>query len=244
LAYSQKLPDFLCTQTIRRSVRWPETGMWAPMDTLTVQVTYFRQKESYKLLAHNGRATNQSYAAVAGAVTVGEFGSTLRWIFDPVSHTEFTWDDHAGRRRTAVLRYRVAAGNSRYELVSGTQAVFAGYHGVVEIDPETAQVARVTMAADLPEGFPIRESSTTIEYGPVRLDGRDYFLPVHAEADAADVPRGQPGAKPAGTAVCCDWSRPVPTGPPGPATGLTEYRNQIEFRGYKRFAVDSRLIAQ
>ena len=244
LAYSRTLPDFLCTQTIHRSIRYQQNGVWAPVDTLTVQVTYSQQKESYKLLLDNGRATDRSYAAIAGATTVGEFGSTLRWIFDPASQAQFTWNDRPGPHHTSVLAYRVAAGNSRYELISGTQATFAGYHGTVDIDPQTARVLRATMVADLPEGFPIRKSSTTIVYGDVRLDGQEYFLPVHAEADAADVPHGQAAGNTPGTPVCCDWSRPFPVRPPGGAPALTGYRNQIDFRGYKRFTVDSRLIAQ
>lgn len=217
--------------------------MWTPLDTLTVQVTYSQQRESYKLLLHNGQATNQSYEAVAGATTAGEFGSMLRWIFDPASHTEFAWQDRAGPHHAAVLRYQVGVNNSRYEVMSGTQATFAGYHGVVDIDPQTGQVLRATMVADLPKDFPIRESSTTVEYGLIRLDGRDYFLPVHAEADAADVPHGTSlGATQAPTA-CCDWSRAVPSRR-FDATAVTSYRNQITFRGYKRFTVDSRLVAQ
>ncbi|HTX35034.1 MAG TPA: hypothetical protein VME43_08430 [Bryobacteraceae bacterium] len=243
LAYSRTLPDFLCTQMIRRSVRWQENGMWTPVDTLTVQVTYSQQRESYKLLQRNGQATNQSYEAVAGATTVGEFGSMLRWIFDPASHTEFAWQDRAGPHHAAVLHYQVGVNNTRYEVVSGTQATFAGYHGVVDIDPQTAQVLRATMVADLPKDFPIRESSTTVEYGLVKLDGRDYFLPVHAEADAADVPHDVSPQVSAPPTACCDWSRAVSSRRPA-ATGLTSYRNQITFRGYKRFTVDSHLIAQ
>lgn len=227
LAYSRSLPDFLCIETIRRDVNFRGPA-WVDMDTLTVQVTYFHEKESYKLLQKSGHATEQSYDSVAGATTAGEFGSTLRWIFDSESQTEFQFE-RSGRRRSAIFRYRVSAANSRYKLVSGLQSTVVGYHGEVEIDPGSAYVVRVTMVADIPRGFPIRESATTVEYGSVSLDGREYLLPVHAEVEAADVPHGAAD----------------PSLPPFPsATPETRYRNRIDFRGYRRFTVDSHLIPQ
>jgi hypothetical protein len=222
LAYSRTLPNFICTQTIRRTMRWKDSDIWASLDTLTVQVTYAQQKETYKLLQRNGHSTSQSYESVAGAISAGEFGSTLRWIFDPSSQTEFRWKGASGSPRRAVFEYRVSPENSRYKLVSGISEIVAGYHGAVEIDPETAHVLHVAMIADLPTNFPIRKSGAAVDYGAVRLDGADYLLPIHAQVDAADVPHGEMGPQP----------------------HITDYRNFIDFRAYRKFTVDSRLVNQ
>jgi hypothetical protein len=224
LNYSKTLPDFLCTQDIRRYVDPRSRSVWLPIDTLTVQVSYFRQNETYKLVQQSGRPAEQSYESVAGISTRGEFGSTLRWIFDPASQTEFEWKAVAriGGYHTSVYAYRVDAAHSRYKLSSGDLSVVAGYHGRVYIVPGTNQVLRITTVADIPDRFPIRESTATVDYSYVQVDGREYLLPVRAETQAAGKQLGS-------------------TPPSSPLTPLTRYRNVTEFRSYRKFAVDSQL---
>jgi hypothetical protein len=224
LNYSQTLPDFLCTQDIRRYVDWRSRNVWVPVDTLTVQVSFFRQNETYKLVQQSGRPAVQSYESIAGVSTRGEFGSTLRWVFDPASKTDFESKGAAriAGHNTSVYAYRVDAAQSRYKLSAGDSAVIAGYHGRVFIEPATNQVLRVTTVADIPARFPIRESTATVDYNYVQVDGREYLLPVRAETQAAEMPpgAGRPGFRP---------------------TPLTRYRNVTEFRSYRKFAVDSQL---
>src|SRR5206468_6962994 len=71
LSYSKRLPDFICTQVTRRYAA-PKPGTryggrsdsqpgWQALDTLQIRLSYFQQKEDYKLILHNNTVSNQDY---------------------------------------------------------------------------------------------------------------------------------------------------------------------------------------
>ena len=80
--YTSKLPDFICTEQVERSDRISQTNM--KVDRLTIQLTYFGQKEKQKLVAMNGQKTEQHLESLDGLITGGEFrqpsvgGSSIR----------------------------------------------------------------------------------------------------------------------------------------------------------------------
>ena len=248
LHYSQWLPNLICTEFIRRDISQGAANHWNFVDTLTAQVTYFDRKESYQLVAHNQHSAHQRLENMAGAISKGEFGSMLRWIFEPEARAEFEWQT-AGtvhRRPVQVFAYRVDASNSRLELAALSHSAFPPFHGRVSIDALTSQVLRVTAEVDMPENFPIRESSIEIEYDWSEINGTRYLVPVRAEARMAEnlavpVPRSAPrgSASPPLSCVSCD-PRPA-VAERGPAVILTRYRNRIEFRNYRKFTTDSTL---
>ena len=104
LNYSKSLPNFLSTQVVRRyqagapgsryAARYSEPS-WQQVDLLTLRLSYFEQKEEYKLIMHNNSPTTQDYKSVGGATSTGEFGSLLREIFEPRTHARFEWDGWA-----------------------------------------------------------------------------------------------------------------------------------------------------
>jgi len=69
--YTSKLPDFICTEQVERSDRISQTNM--KVDRLTIQLTYFGQKEKQKLIAMNGQKTEQHLESLDGLITGGEF---------------------------------------------------------------------------------------------------------------------------------------------------------------------------
>src|SRR5579872_387734 len=92
LNYSKTLPDFICTQVTRRFAA-PTPGTkygghvgddptWYLQDTLTIKLSYFEQKEDYKLILVNNSMTTQDYKTLGGATTTGDFGSMMREIFE------------------------------------------------------------------------------------------------------------------------------------------------------------------
>jgi len=231
LNYARWLPDFICTEIIKRYDAYGPRANFQSVDTLTIQLSFFRQRETYKLMLHNGRPTDQTYESVAGAFTKGEFGSDLAMIFEPESKTEFQWKSSANVRkhRVSVYSFRVDQANSSYALIVGHDTVHTAYHGTLDIDPETNLVYRLASVADIPAGFPVAECSTTIDYDFVDVSGNRYLLPVHTESLAADVPpksaAPMPSVRRGGTVM--------PT--------QTRYWNVADFRSYRKFSADSKL---
>src|SRR5262249_40862599 len=73
LSYSRRLPDFICTQVTRRYAAPPVGSKysrgdtqprWQSLDTLQIRLSYFDQKEDYKLVMVNNTVTNQDYSKV------------------------------------------------------------------------------------------------------------------------------------------------------------------------------------
>src|ERR1039457_4999983 len=116
LGYSDFLPDFVCTEVIHRSSS--DSGVWRNLDSVTLQLTYANKKENYKVVLAGNKASEADLMSLGGAISSGEFGSTLRWIFEPESATTFRWQKSAVVRKTPVLvySYRVTRAHSHFVL--------------------------------------------------------------------------------------------------------------------------------
>jgi len=211
--YTSKLPDFICTEQVERTDRTSQTNI--KVDRLTIQLTYFGQKEKQKLVAMNGRKTQQPLESLDGLITGGEFGSLLLGVFDPSSSADFQWKESSSvrKRPAAVYTYRIARANSHY--IVGHRAetgkmveAAAGYHGEVAVDSETSRVLRLTASADdIPKDSGIIQSSVEVDYDFIDVAGRSYLLPSHS-ASHMEKPYRQ-------------------------------IANVVTFTGYRKFEVDS-----
>ena len=183
--YTRQLPDFICTQVTRRYVDPSGLEFWQREDTLTARLSYFEQKEDYKLIAVNGVYADLPFQRVGGATSTGEFGSMLREIFDRESQAVFQWERWATLRgrRTHVFAYRVPQANSKWWVVyQDTDRIRPGYQGLIYVDRETGAVSRITLEAeDLPPGFPISQASTMLDYDLAEVGSQKYMLPLRAE---------------------------------------------------------------
>jgi hypothetical protein len=217
LAYTAGLPDFICTETVRRYEENLQWGRSTAMDTLTLQLTYFGHQEKYRLTAVNGREPGRTYEQVGGASSRGEFGSMLLDVFAPASRTALTWSNWTAlRKRPAyVFSFRIEAKNSRYHLYTGWErrvgdSTTVGEHGLVYIDRETRDVMRVDSEADsIPIDFPIAGASRVLDYGLAEVGGRSFLLPLRARVRMTLRFRS-----------------------------LLE-RNELDFSGYRKFAGES-----
>jgi hypothetical protein len=194
LNYSKTLPDFICTQVTRRyaaplpgskyggRVDTPPT--WYLQDTLTIKLSYFEQKEDYKLILVNNTMTTQDYKTLGGATSSGDFGTMMRQIFERNTEAKFEWD-HWGTlrgRRTLAFAYKVSQARSQWHITyNGKQDIMPSYHGLVYVDKETHMVTRITMEADnIPAGFPVRRADTVLDYDYQDLSGHNFLLPLKA----------------------------------------------------------------
>jgi hypothetical protein len=214
LAYARSLPNFVCTETIQRFSDAQRRGLWAPIDTLTVKLSYFEQKEQHKLALIDGHPSDQPFETLYGARGVGEFGGTLHGIFEPSSAASFRWESwkNVRKHRAAVYTYTVEQSHSRYVMETGSpdniHKAVVGFHGVLEIDSETGAVLHFTYDTDrIPRELGLDSVRTTVDYDYADVGGRDYLLPASSQT-VMETPR----------------------------LGL---KNQMTFRGYSRFSSES-----
>lgn len=195
LNYSKGLPNFLSTQVVRRyqagapgsryGSRTSSDPSWQQMDTLTLRLSYFEQKEDYKLIMVNSAPTTQDYKKLGGATSTGEFGSLLRDIFEPQTQARFEWDGWARLNGQLVMafRYQVDQAHSQWAIdYEHTNHIVPAYSGRVLIDKGTHVVLRVTLNADdIPATFPVKQATTILDYEYVDLSGHPFLLPLKSE---------------------------------------------------------------
>ncbi len=185
LGYTKNLPNFICTQVTRRYIDPSGLEFWQQHDVLTARLSYFEQKEDYKLVLVNNRAitTDVPYMSVGGAVSSGEFGSMMKELFEPKTEADFRWERWGKLRgRIAhVFAYRVAQARSQWHVTyENTEDIVPGYHGLVYVDRDTHMVLRITLEADLPPTFPIQQVSDTLDYDLAPIGTSEYMLPLKA----------------------------------------------------------------
>jgi hypothetical protein len=200
LNYSKNLPDFICTQVTRRyGAAKPGTRYggspggdpyWQQLDTLQIRLSYFEQKEQYKVILANNTVVNKDYSEVGGSKSFGDFGSMMREIFEPASQARFEWD-HWGTlrgKRVMAFAYHIAQLRSQYRITvdEAKLSIVTAYRGLVEVDPETHVIMRLTTEAlDIPESFPVKSVATVLDYDYTDLSGHTFLLPMKARVDAS-----------------------------------------------------------
>jgi hypothetical protein len=187
LRYSDSLPDFICTEVVRRAQDPQGNGRWRSLDTLTVKLSYFGHREDYKLMQINAKPTTLDFLHVGGSLSTGEFGTRMYSVFDTHSHSEFHWKGWSTlrKRRVAKFAYRVEREHSifliQYGAVpGGPNSIIVPYHGEVYVDEETHMVLRMTQQAEIPPGFPISANESTIDYEFAPVGANQYLLPTRA----------------------------------------------------------------
>jgi hypothetical protein len=196
LNYSKNLPDFICTQVTRRfaapmpGTRWGGSSLsepsWQAQDVLQIRLSYFEQKEKYTVVLANNAIVNKDYEQMGGSKSFGEFGSMLREIFEPSTEARFEWD-HWGtldRKLVMAFAYHVSQSRSQYRLVveDAKLSIITAYRGLVEVDPKTHVVMRVTtIAENIPADFPIRKAEDDLFYDYQDISGHTFLLPLKSQ---------------------------------------------------------------
>lgn len=210
LGYSKRLPDFICLQVTRRYVDPSGLEFWRNADTITTRLSFFEQKEDYKVITINGRMADVSYQKLDGATSSGEFGSMMRELFEPETSARFEWQRWATLRgkRNHVYSYYVAQPNSKWTVsYQRTDVTTPGYRGLVFVDRDTLEVSRITLDADLPPSFPIQMATTVLDYDSTDISGSKFMLPLRAEVRMR--------------------------------SGKDLVKNEVEFRLYRKFGADT-----
>lgn len=185
LNYTKRLPDFICLQVTRRYVDPSGLEMFHLMDTVAARLSYFEQKEDYKLISINGNLTQSEFEKLGGATSTGEFGTMLREIFEPSTEAEFEWERWAKLRGKIchVYSFRVRQSRSKWHVSWQRQLeIVPGYRGLVYVDRDVPMVLRVTMEAEnMPASFPIQEAKSMLDYDFTDIAGSSFLLPLRSE---------------------------------------------------------------
>jgi len=190
--YTKSLPNYMCVQTTRRRMEPTVRGYQPFGDEVRETLTFFDQKESYKVEMINGKSVaNVDHMQLGGVVSSGEFGTMMAHIFDPESGTEFDWDHWATLRgrRMYVFSFSVpkSAGYSMYHGESKREYISA-YKGLVYADVETKAIMRIKMdCVGIPADFPIKEVGITLDYTPTKIADQEFVLPFHFELHSTET---------------------------------------------------------
>lgn len=187
--YSASLPNFLCEQVTNRFVDARGNGNWRQIGKLVEMLTYLNHEEKRSLLEYdqNGTASHdEKDTADLGAQSFGEFGGALKSVFLASSKADFRWKGTGllGDVTVMVFDYRVARKDSAFALTAGLRSVPVGFHGQVFIDTATRGVRRITQVVDdVPDKYPIRAASVSVDYDYVILNDHEYLMPVTAQVN-------------------------------------------------------------
>src|SRR6185436_4522067 len=231
LGAAEHMPDYLVKQQITRSRAYGATSNWNVYDRLSIAVSY-RQNvgEQYKLLSVNGMPPSvdekegSSYGdKLGGTTSSGEYVSMLAQLFQPETRTDFEMvdTDTLRGRRTIVHEYVVKKVFSRQTLrfQAGIDAAAAetivGYRGRIWVDREDGRVLRLeTISVEIPQNFPISAAGSVIDYDWVKINEVDHLLPSRAVIELSSHLGAQ----------------------------REQTRNDILFRGYRKFGTDVKII--
>ncbi len=183
-SFTADLPNFLVQQVTTRyqSVGFPVS--WQRVDVVTSDVTCVDGKEDYRNILVNGRQTSGPIEST-GSWSTGEFSVTLEDIMSPLTAAVFTkrGEEKVANRAAIAFDLSVEHANSHWTIVAQDGRRYSpAYKGTVWIDKDTRRVLRIEQqASGMPGNFPYDKAESTLEYGYVMIDGKNYLLPIKSE---------------------------------------------------------------
>ena len=210
-----RLPRYMCTETIDRSTFRPKTKLkgvfcddlavlrkktdWRvrenTSDRLRLDVAVSGRLEMYSW-AGEGRFQDRSLADLVqrGATSTGAFVSFLSAIFgNDAANFTYNGDVSAGGRALVEFSFRVPLDKSDYRLESTVHgaivfSAIVAYDGTFLVDPKTFDLVRLTVRVDrIPPELNVCEDITTLNYGSVRLNNAEFFLPKDVRFQAINA---------------------------------------------------------
>jgi hypothetical protein len=213
--FVDNLPNFVCDQVTRRYASHKIETNWKYKDRLEVELLYSSGKEDYRNVRHNGKPLKKGSPEDSGQWSTGEFGSLLAALFHPQTNAKFKFrsTSTAAGIEAKVYDYSVPKTESHWEIRMGS-SVKPSYSGAVWIDPGSGRVLRIEMGTkSLPAGYPADKVETIVDYNWVTIGGTKYLMPVKSDNLSCQT----------GTFDCS--------------------KNEIEFKNYRKFAVESNILA-
>ena len=186
LAYSDQLPDFICNQTTQQFFRTRSpTLAWKMHRSFVAALSFYDRKEHYEIVSVNGKpAPGATMENLAGGLSVGEFGSALRGLFEHRTQAEFK---PAGFKKfnkieTLCIAFRVSQERSKRFITYNDRTIMTAYRGRCWVDPDSYRIVRLEKkAVGIPGNFPVTRFDMSVDYAPVTISGSTHWLPKNAE---------------------------------------------------------------
>ena len=201
----KRLPKYACIETIERLYYAPvkpkhittpceETAGEKPMrltatDRLRLDVA---QGEEYEIYSWPGAShfdlTEIDRIVDRGPFGSGSFGGYLLDIFD----NEATRFEHRGEnvrngKKMLVYAYTVPRNASHYAILGYHSWLTTGFSGMVEVETESLEIARVTMITpQLPAETKLCMAESTLDYARFQIGDGTFLLPRRSELRLSD----------------------------------------------------------
>ncbi len=213
--FNDRLPNFICDQLVLRYESKTIKPEWKLKDRVQVELTYAGGKEDYRNVRVNGKALRKGSPEDSGSWATGEFGTTLADLMASNTDAKFKLrkeESTAAGLKAKVYDFNVAQANSHWTIRMG-RTVKPAYRGSLWVDPETARVLRIEMGTrQLPVDYDFDKVEMTVDYGWVVISAERYLLPIKSESLACQT------------------------------HSFSCVRNTVEFRNYRKFAVESQVL--
>ncbi len=212
--FNEKLPNFICDQVTSRYESKTLKPDWKYKDRIQLELVYVNGKEDYRNIRMNNKPVKKGGPEDSGTWSSGEFGTMLMDVFASNTNAFFVprGDSTAAGLAAKVYDFSVRQENSHWQ-IRFSRTVMPAYKGAAWIDPKTARVLRLEMnTRQLPKNFEIDDVETIVDYGWITLSGQRYLLPVKSEN------------------LSCQRDT------------FNCTKNEIEFRNYRKFQVESQIL--
>ena len=192
LAYTDNLPNFICTQENRKfkDESWDGSG-WQQYSDAVAEVRFIDKTESYRTIAVDGRPSDEDFTIVSGES--GTFGTRLLTMFLPESKAAFrrTTDAVIEGRDAYVFEVLLPKENLEGGVMSlgwyssglPIWQIAVGSRGLVSIEQETGNVLRIDRLETLgfPVSYPVHQARYRVDYNYVPISDDTFLLPVRAQ---------------------------------------------------------------
>lgn len=227
LAYSDQLPDFICNQTTKLFVRSvaPTVG-WKITGSFVAALSFYDRKEHYEILSVNRKPApgGTTMENLTGGLSVGEFGSALRGLFEHRTQAKFkpVGLKKLNKLETFCIAFQVSQERSRRFVTYNDWTIMTAYRGRCWVDLDNYRIVRLEKkSVGIPRNFPVTQFDMSVDYAPATISGASYWLPKEAEI----------------------W---ISRRPPGVSLKNVRIRtkSKIRFDGYRRFGTGVKLVTE
>jgi len=180
----QRMPDYVCVQTVDRAHRSTPKEAFKTLDTLRLQVALIGNREQYAWLDARKFDDRELRDLVGrGAIGTGNFALHAKHVFQPrVAEFKVRGEvTHQGRR---ALRYdyEVPWDNSSYRIRNPPHEEVVPFRGSFLVDAETLDLLRLEVTSDeIPPELGLDRVSTTLEYERAKIGASECLLPKSSE---------------------------------------------------------------